>query len=372
MSLINQMLQDLDKRNSNAVQANESYAQLGLVTTPKNHGSRYWIAASFVMLSILIGVFIWSMVHKKASDDVEHSKGALAAPIIDPSSSSQASTVDTAKLDHLLVEANIPSHFQLSTQLASLSSSNNNAQDDQQMLTASKSNIVATDASSVSSSSAVSSAMTNSAIKKEQSDTLKVSPLVKEITSAQKAEAEYRQATQYHQQGRNGEALASLEQALLHEPKHLAARQLLISMYLEQNRHEEAMQQLKFGLQHEPEQVELTMMLARLYVEKNKQKEALTLMQKALPRGQEKPEFLAFLATLKQRDGQSAEAVELYRAALRKSPENSGWWMGMGIAFMSLGQSNSALEAFKQAKNFRNLSPELLAFVDQKILFLQQ
>jgi MSHA biogenesis protein MshN len=383
MSLINQMLQDLDKRGSDGMQTHAQYAQLGVIATPKSHASWYWMAACLLMFALVAWVFLRNGSSEPVVTENVGSQFASATSVVSLPTSTVTSVAasSASHLEQLAGQANVPTLFQLSTQLSSSTSSMDATQEvkpstsevDKKNSEQTKSAVVA--APSAAPNNVVniaSSSITAPVVTKEKAETLKTSPLVKEVTSGQKAEGEYRQATLFYQQSRSADAMASLEQALKLDPKHSAARQLLVSIHLEQRHHEEAMQQLKQGLQHDAEQVELAMMLARLYVEKNKLKEAINVMQKALPRGQDKGEFLAFLATLKQRDAQSAEAVELYRAALRKSPENSSWWMGMGIAFMSLGQSNSALEAFKQAKNFRNLSPELLAFVDQKILFLQQ
>ena len=69
----------------------------------------------------------------------------------------------------------------------------------------------------------------------------------------QRAENEYRKANQLLQQGRQLEALLALEQALLQDPLHHAARQSLVGVLINLNRPDEAMKRLQQGLQQDPQ-----------------------------------------------------------------------------------------------------------------------
>ncbi len=189
----------------------------------------------------------------------------------------------------------------------------------------------------------------------------------KELTSAQRAESEYRHATTYLQQGRVTEAIISLNQALQIEPGHDAARQTLVGLLLEAQRTDEAMQRLQEGLARNLNQPELAMLLARLYVDKNDVRSALEVLQKSEAGAQGRADYLAFQGALLQRDKRHKEAAERYTAALRLKPANGVWWMGLGISLQADGRTAEAREAFTRAKNSRTLSAELLSFVEQKI-----
>jgi MSHA biogenesis protein MshN len=196
--------------------------------------------------------------------------------------------------------------------------------------------------------------------------------MIKEVSPQQQAEGHYRQATVYQQQGRAAEAINALQQALVLDAVHAPARQLLISLLLESNRQDEAIRELKQGLIADPQQINFAMILARLQVERAKLSEAIEILQRGLPAAQERPDYLAFLAALYQKTSQHKEAIQLYRLALKRHSQNGVWWMGLGISLQADGLSNEAIDAYKQAKLRSGLSAELQAFIDQKIAQLQK
>ncbi len=196
--------------------------------------------------------------------------------------------------------------------------------------------------------------------------------VVKEISPQQKAEGEYRQATQLQQQGRTAEAIAMLEQAIRTDPQHSAAFQLLIGLLIDSKRQDDAMRWLQQALQADGAQPRLSMILARLQVDQGQLASAIETLQKALPQAGEQSDYLAFLAALLQRDGRHKAAIDYYQRALKKNPQNALWWMGLGISRQADHHQSEALDAFKQAKSLGGLSNELLAFIDQRIAQLSR
>jgi MSHA biogenesis protein MshN len=63
--------------------------------------------------------------------------------------------------------------------------------------------------------------------------------------------------------------------------------------------------------------------------------------------------------------------VSEYQAALTLAPRAGLWWMGMGISLQADNRGAEALDAFNRAKSAGGLSPDLLAFVDQRMKQLQ-
>ena len=60
-------------------------------------------------------------------------------------------------------------------------------------------------------------------------------------------------------------------------------------------------------------------------------------------------------------------AVAEYQAALQLAPQAGVWWMGLGISLEADGRLPEAKDAFQRARATGALSPELAAFVDQKL-----
>lgn len=190
---------------------------------------------------------------------------------------------------------------------------------------------------------------------------------VKDWTPQQKAENEFRRATTLIQQGRAQEASALLEHALQDDATHVGARQTLIALMLNAKRRDDAMRLARQGLELDARQINFAMILARLQLDKGDQKAAIATLQRSLPSAGNSAEYQAFLAALMQRDGRHADAINLYEAALDKEPQSGVWWMGLGISLQADNRPQPAREAFIHARETASLSPELQAFVEQKI-----
>lgn len=194
-----------------------------------------------------------------------------------------------------------------------------------------------------------------------------VSKQMRELTPPQRAENEYRRAMSLLQQGRTAESMSALEQALQLDPQHSVARQTLVGLLLEGKRQDDAIRKLQDGLAIDRSQPGLAMMLARLQVEKGELRPAIDTLQKTLPFVSERADYLAFLAALFQRDARHKEAIENYLLALGKSPQNGLWWMGLAISLQAENRLSEARDSFGRAKASNSLSPDLLAFVEQKL-----
>jgi len=190
---------------------------------------------------------------------------------------------------------------------------------------------------------------------------------VKEFTPKQRAENEYRRAVLLIQQGKKDEALTELNQVLQLDAAHVGARQAVAALLVEAKRSDEALQKLQEGLKLDSTQAGLAMMLARLQVDRGDLHVAIDTLQRTLPYAANRADYEAFLAALLQRDARHKEAIEHYLAALRKLPQNGSWWMGLGISLQAENRSAQARDAFSKAKASNTLTPELQAFVEQKL-----
>ncbi len=188
------------------------------------------------------------------------------------------------------------------------------------------------------------------------------------MSDQQRAESEYRRGLATMQEGRVAEAMLALEKALTISPQHEAARQTLVGLLLEGHRYDEAMRHLQLGLTLDPRQPAMAMLLARLQIERGGP--GIDTLMRTLPYAEASPDYQAFLAGALQREQRHREAADHYLAAVRRAPDNGVWWMGMGISLQAEKRSAEALDAFQRARASSNLSPELQAFVDRKLVQL--
>jgi MSHA biogenesis protein MshN len=183
--------------------------------------------------------------------------------------------------------------------------------------------------------------------------------------AARNAESAYRRALDRLQDGRMGETVAALEEALRIDPRHDAARQTLVGLLIEAGRNDEAMRQLQLGLAQDPRQGAMAMLLARLQIEAGGS--GIETLLRTLPYAGNDAGYHAFLGGALARQGRHREAAEQYVLAVRGAPSNGVWWMGLGMSLQAEKRSPEALDAFQRARASGALSPELAGFVERRI-----
>lgn len=180
------------------------------------------------------------------------------------------------------------------------------------------------------------------------------------------AEDAYRGGVRFMQQGRTAQADNSLRLALTHDPKHVAARELLAGLQLEQGRAADAQTTLEQGLAQMPSHLPFAQLLARLYVDKGAEQNAVTVLEKVRAEGANQPDYLALLATLYQRAARHADAVQAYRQALGLRPQEGRWWLGLAISLEAQKNLPAAGEAYQRAKT-SVLDPKLARYAEQRL-----
>lgn len=196
--------------------------------------------------------------------------------------------------------------------------------------------------------------------------------MIKQVTPQQQAEFHYQKALELLQQGRLSEAEAGLGDALRLDPHHQAARQVWVGLLLEQKRYALAEQSLREGLELAPEQAGFAMALARLEVERGNDRAAVETLQRSLAKASDNADLRGFLALMLQRAGRHGEAISHFKAALKISPESGNWWVGLGISCQEEKRLEEAESAFKRAILIESLSPELQSFAGQQIKAIQR
>ncbi len=190
---------------------------------------------------------------------------------------------------------------------------------------------------------------------------------IRTLSPRQQAENAYRKAVLVLQQGHKSEALSVLEEALRLDPGHAAGRQTVIAILMDAGRTDEAVRHAREGAASDSSQIGLAMILARLLVEQGEPQTAIQALERSLPYAGTRTDFLSFYAALLQRAGRHGEAAERYTQVLQQEPQNGLWWMGLGISLQAEDRNAMARSAFQHARASNALSPELLAFVNQRI-----
>ena len=183
----------------------------------------------------------------------------------------------------------------------------------------------------------------------------------------ERSEAEYRKAISAVGQGHVPEALERLQEALRQDGLHVAARQLQVKLLLESRKTDDAIRVLQEGIAGQPAQIGWAMSLARLQVDGGDLAGAWKTLDFSRPAAAKNADYLGFCAHVLQRLGRNQEAAEQYLQATRVAPADGRWWLGLGLTLDALGRAAEARDAFLRARQSGNLGPELLALIEQKL-----
>lgn len=194
---------------------------------------------------------------------------------------------------------------------------------------------------------------------------------MKHVSPGQRADHRYREALALIAAGRAQDARPVLEDALRLDPRHLGAREALLGLLVDARQYSQAERLLRDGLDMGLAPASLAMALARLQIEQADQAGALATLERYLPQGQASADYEAFYAAVLQRAGRHHDAIAHYQAALRLQPARALWWMGLGISLQADQRAADAEQAFVRARGLPGLTPELQAFVDQRLKQLQ-
>jgi MSHA biogenesis protein MshN len=396
MSLINQMLQDLEKRRASGAERGALPDQVRVLPREEARSMPWWLVG-IAVAAALIAAVAWQFNSRSLVTPATpvSSLGQIQAPpaaAVTPGTPASRLALDLAQVPPSVAatpapRTTAPPPVKTNTVIVSAPATATNAapavvaadmpKPAAAMTEAPKSAIVApqtpvaasTARPAITMSKAgetipearVQAALSNSQIDKR----------AQTLTPQQVAENEYRDAANFLNQGRLAEAQEGFRRALQNYPAHIGARQGLFGVLLDAKKSAEAEQVLQEGLKLNPNQPGFAMALASLQFERGDIGGSIETMQKAAPAAQSSPDYLARLAGLLQRQTRHKEAVDYYQAALRLAPGSGVWLMGMGISLQALNRNGEAVDAFRRAKSSNTLSADLQTFVDQRLKQLQ-
>lgn len=370
MSLINQMLKDLEQRNAKADRTAPLAGEVRAVSVAgRESGFPLWgIGFVLVIVLLLAGAFAWwhasrtPVNHIQATPAMQVTVAAeqqAAAPSLpEPGGYVPATAEQQApgELAAVVPEKRFPG---LDLTLAVAPSPNA---------------VPASRPTTEPQSSQMPAPPKEASAKPQQSSALAggASRPLKTVSSTQQAENAYRQAVAALQQGRVAEAQDQLRKVLEINPRHADARQMLVGLMVDARQHADATALLQEGLKLSPEQSGFSMALARLQVESGDVQSGLATLEQGVKAGGVDAEYQGFYAALLQRQGRHEEAVQHYLAALNVDPAMPTWLVGIGISLENLGKRQDAQAAFQRARDTGQLTPQLMRFVDQRLAELRR
>lgn len=200
----------------------------------------------------------------------------------------------------------------------------------------------------------------------------KIKKRMRPQSAEQLAEQQYQKGYAALQRGDRKGAEDAWREALRIDAKHSASRESLSILYLSQSRRIEAAEQLKQGLADDPGNNKLALLYARMQLDAEDMAGAVSTLENAMRMRQQNGDFYAFTAAIYQRQGDFEKSIAAYQAALKQQSTQSVWWMGLGISLEGAGKNKEALTAYQQAAKNGRLSLKLKQYVEARIKALEE
>lgn len=163
-----------------------------------------------------------------------------------------------------------------------------------------------------------------------------------------------------------------LRAALRHSPGHVKSREMLAGIYIKSGRYVEAGQLLQQGIAIQPAHSMFRKLYARVLLEQQALDKAVAILEQRLPALAQDTDYYALLAALYQRQGRYENAAALYRKMLDTNPMVGLWWIGLGISLEKLEQNEAAREAYEKARASGTLAAQMIQYTDNRLAALQE
>lgn len=156
------------------------------------------------------------------------------------------------------------------------------------------------------------------------------------------------------------------------ELRFVAGLQDKARLALQSNDIPKAIQALQALLAAKPFDHSSRLLLARLYYQSGQPDVTLNLLQVAPNEDELSAEFLSFRASLYSEASEHRYAIDDYKVLSRLEPNNVRWQLGIAIAYDQLNDYADAKYAYEQVKLIRDLPTNVDTFIAERISILKE
>lgn len=366
MSLVNDMLNDLDLRRDNSAEAKLDLDWMAGAqqSAPTEKNRRLLIIAVVAVLVLAVGFYGWSVIKQNRSAAFKQ-EAIISAAL--------ASQVDTAAATNIpLAMASDDSPQQISGETVSLTGNLARHVADVPVLLAATAESAASQQNSVTQPSPAAQrrlAEPGPAVFKTAASAISPTPPSRSrikkpaaLSLDQLDRQAVQQARQYLAAGNTAAAQQHLKPFVQQYPSAKASAPLLISLLLTSEQSSEAQQLLAPLRQAQPNNVALLALQARLQLLAGDAATATELLMTTQPDIYAYPDYYELLAQAARHSGQYRLSAQAYRGLLDVEAGRGDWWVGLGIAQDAQGQISQARAAYRQAIASGNTAPALVAY----------
>ena len=193
--------------------------------------------------------------------------------------------------------------------------------------------------------------------------------LIKQITAKQQADLLYRQAENNFD---NYSTVYKLEQVLKLDPRHLKARLLLAKKLHDQGQVNKTAEFLDQSLALFPDNLQFINTRAQLFLQQRNPDGALkTLQHIDLTNSANDETYLSLLAAAYQQLQSFTNAAKVYQRLVTVNPEKAENWLGLALSQEKLGNPILTREAYQQALSKNTLKESIVSYIKQRLTELR-
>ncbi len=167
-------------------------------------------------------------------------------------------------------------------------------------------------------------------------------------------------------------AMAGLQEFLLQNPQGHQSRETLAKLHLQRNDQTAAVTAIETGLLLAPDYPGYKKLKARFLLSMNQPVEAASLLANMAPGVAADTEYHDLLATSRLSSQLFADALASYQMLVTHDRSQGRWWYGLAVSLDSLGRANEAVQAYEQTLLAADLSAGLRQVSQQRLAVLQQ
>lgn len=201
---------------------------------------------------------------------------------------------------------------------------------------------------------------------------IKLKKTPRPLNSEQLAEIAYTKGYKYLQQGRMRQGKEYLREALSLYIPHIKAREMLAGIYIKSGRFISAAELLSEGVKVAPEYSLFAKLYARVLLEQNNPQLAITILEQGSATLDSEPDYYALLAATHQRVKNHSKAIDIYLQLVKLQPNAGVWWLGLAISLEKSGKNSEAVEAYQRAQTTGNLKAGLVTFTNNRVSALME
>ena len=332
MSLINEMLKDLEKRRSRDLETSESLSQNITWETRPRQKTFNWLTFvvifTLIVLMAVIAYLLW--------DRADRNNQVI---IVEKQQTVKPVKKVVKKKNKVIKKAKLIKPKKAKPVIAELAADEEEAVDVDEI---------------------------------DNSPVVKVKKTHRPLNNKQLAEIAYQKGYQLLQKGRLRQGKDALREALSLYLPHIKAREMLAGIYIKSGRFIDAAELLSEGVKLSPEYPLFAKLYARVLLEQNKPQLAIKILEQGSANINVEPDYFALLAATYQRVKNHKKAIEIYLRLVKVRPAAGIWWLGLAISLEKSGKNKEALEAYQRAKNTGNLKAGLIKFTNNKVTALKE